>query len=74
MTSRLDLADLSGRATAEQLYVEFGAALPPSLIHATLAEAEHDLAGQVAPEARDELVYRLAQYRLGQIMADGGRP
>lgn len=74
MTSHLYLADMCGRATAEQLYAEFGDALQPSLLYATLAGAEHDLAGQIAPEAWEEMVYRLAQYRLGQIMAGGRRP
>jgi hypothetical protein len=70
MTSHLYAADYRDRAIAERLSLEFEAVLPPSAVHTTLAGAERDLAGQIAPEAWDEMVYRLAQYRLGQITAD----
>lgn len=74
MTSHPYLTEMCGRATDEQLCLEFGGALPPSVIYATLAGAEHDLTGQIAPEAWDEMVYRLAQYRLDQIVSEDAQP
>ncbi|HVV24913.1 MAG TPA: hypothetical protein VHF06_36115 [Pseudonocardiaceae bacterium] len=74
MTSHLNLAGPRDRAIAERLYLEFEAALPPSVVYSTLVAAEHDLDGQIAAEAWDEMVYRLARYRLGQLAAaDTGR-
>lgn len=74
MTSHPYLAEMNGSAAADQLCFEFGGALSPSVICTTLAGAEHDLTGQIAPEAWDEMVYRLAQYRLDQIVSKDARP
>lgn len=70
MTSPLYVAEPRDRVLAERLYLEFEAAVPPSAVYNTLAAAEHDLIGQIAPEAWDEMVYRLARYRLGQLVAE----
>lgn len=70
MTSGLYLTQPRDRVTAERLYLEFHAVLPLSVVYRTVAAAEHDLQGQIVPEAWDEMVYRLAQYRLGQLVTE----
>lgn len=67
MTSYLDLERTQDRPIAQRLCREFRAVLPPSVVYRTLVGAEHDLQGQIAPRAWEEMVYRLAQYRLDQI-------
>lgn len=73
MTIDLYPADSRDGAVRERLYSEFEAAVPLSVGRSTLARAEHDLTGQIMPEAWDEMVYRLARYRLEQITSDGAQ-
>lgn len=72
-TMAMDLysADSREGAVRKRLYSEFEATVPLSVMRSTLARAEHDLTGQIVPEAWDEMVYRLARYRLEQITSDG---
>ncbi|HEX5406925.1 MAG TPA: hypothetical protein VFX16_32015 [Pseudonocardiaceae bacterium] len=69
-TSPLNLGEPRDQAIAERLTLEFEPSLPPTVVRHTLVEAGRDLAGQIAPEAWDEMVYRLAQYRLGRLTAE----
>ena len=55
---------------AEQLRTEFDGILPAEVVTTTALGAKHDLSGQIAPEAQNEMVYRLARYRLDQLSSD----
>ncbi|MFD2416804.1 hypothetical protein [Amycolatopsis pigmentata] len=52
---------------AEQLAREFGKSVPRADIEEVVATARRDLDGQVPPHALDELLHRLAHYRLSQL-------
>lgn len=56
---------------ARQLTQEF-AGLPPAAVEAMVAEAAAELRGQVPPGSLDEMVHRLARYRL-RVTAEAGR-
>jgi hypothetical protein len=49
---------------AEHLTAEFGGVLPQVVVEAEVEAAEQELRGQVHPESLDELLHRLAAYRL----------
>lgn len=70
MTTHLYVTGPHDQATTDRLYVEFEGVLSRSVVDSTLAQAARDLAGQIAPEAGEEMAYRLAQYRLGQLDPD----
>ena len=58
---------------ATQLRTEFEGVLPADVVTTTTLTAKHDLAGQIAPEAQNEMVYRLARYRLDQLCSESAR-
>lgn len=58
--------DCVSRVT-EQLAREFGETLLRADIEEVVREARRDLDGQVPPHALDELLHRLAHYRLSQV-------
>ena len=53
-----------------RLSVEFGGAVSPLVVTGVVVGARQDVTGQIVPEARDEMVYRLARHRLTQIDAE----
>ena len=53
-------------AVARRLSVEFDGVLPCVIVEAEVAAAEAELRGQVPPGALDEMLHRLAGYRLRQ--------
>jgi hypothetical protein len=58
-------------AVARQLSVEFDGVLPRGIVEAEVAAAEAELRGQVSPGSRDELLHRLAGYRLRERAGAG---
>lgn len=56
---------------AGQLAREFGETVPRADIEEVVRVARRDLDGQVPPEALDELLHRLAHYRLSQLSPAG---
>jgi hypothetical protein len=61
------------RPVAEQLMAEFGGVLPVEVIEAEVRSAEQDLRGQVPTDSLEELVHRLAGYRLRERLEAAGR-
>ncbi|GAA2685745.1 MULTISPECIES: hypothetical protein [Actinosynnema] len=53
------------------LAAEFGDRLPESVVTGTVLQARRDLQGQIAPESLEELLHRLAHYRL-RALPDAG--
>ncbi|MEC3975824.1 hypothetical protein [Amycolatopsis sp. H20-H5] len=49
---------------SDQLSVEFAGRVPRSVVDRTVEAARHDLDGQTPPGALEELLHRLAHYRL----------
>lgn len=56
------------RAT-ELLAIEFAGLVPRADIESVVRAARQDLAGQVVPAALDEMLHRLAHYRLSRLTA-----
>lgn len=56
---------------AEQLAREFGETVPRTDIDEVVHAARRDLDGQVPPHALDELLHRLAHYRLSELSPAG---
>ncbi|MCX6464557.1 MAG: hypothetical protein NTW05_13355 [Pseudonocardiales bacterium] len=51
-------------AVAARLAEEYAGLVPPDVVHREVAAAERELRGQVPPGALEEMLHRLAAYRL----------
>ncbi|WP_236808718.1 hypothetical protein [Amycolatopsis albispora] len=49
-----------------ELATEFGGTVPPSGVVSTVVAAKRDLDGQIVPEAMEEMLHRLARFRLAR--------
>jgi hypothetical protein len=58
-------------AIARQLALEFDDVLPRVAVEAMVEEAAAELRGQVPPGSLDEMVHRLAGYRLRETVEAG---
>ncbi|MGC7102539.1 hypothetical protein ACPZ19_48385 [Amycolatopsis lurida] len=56
---------------ARELATEFGRTVPPSGVVGTVVAAKRDLDGQIVPEAMEEMLHRLARFRLARWEAAG---
>lgn len=60
-------ADEQVRRVTEQLAREFAGIVPRADLEEVVRAASRDLAGQVVPTALEEMLHRLAHYRLSQL-------
>jgi hypothetical protein len=61
------------RPVAEQLMAEFAGVLPVEVVEAAVRSAEQELRGQVPKDSLEELVHRLAGYRLRERLESAER-
>ena len=67
--SRNAPADEHVSRTTEQLALEFAGIVPRANLERIVRAAKQDLEGQVVPTALDEMLHRLAHYRLTELTA-----
>jgi hypothetical protein len=67
MSTDLRAADPDVDSVTDRLIHEFEKTVTPRVVAGTVQAAQRDLTGQIVPEARHEMVYQLARYRLERI-------
>lgn len=74
MTGEPDSAEDECTEVGAWLAGEFAGRFSPAAVHQVVRAAARDLEGQIVPEARSEMLHRLARYRLAQLAAATSGP